>query len=226
MHPFCRIAAQVEKTVTIGREALARRGDREAVVVARDHLPEQRGAALVGEIPGLRRRRQLLAPAEARARSVGLHDRRPRPLRLGGQAVATARGGEAAHASALHRVEERQAFLRAQPVAVQGGVLPRQIDRRLLVVVQALALEVARGMAGAELAELRVADLGDAEVERPLQPHLAQCLIGPAPDLAPRRAHGERARAQQHQFLSRGRGDALDRGLRLRLGQRAERHAQ
>ena len=32
-------------------------------------------------------------------------------------------------------------------------------------------------MAGAELAELRVADLGVAEVERPLQPHLAQWVF-------------------------------------------------
>src|SRR5256886_13679063 len=61
----------------------------------------------------------------------------------------------------------------------------RSLSDRLAIEIERLALDVARGMRGAESAELAVGNRLHPEVERSLQRDAAQALVRPPARLAP-----------------------------------------
>src|SRR5690606_13636204 len=122
-------------------------------------------------------------------------------------------------------VDRLQAVPDAEPVQKARGVLPTDVDDRLIVVVQADASEPARVVLGHELPELRVADLADAEIERAAQLHAAQHLVRAPALLAPGRAHRELPGRYQRQFLAEARLDRPRIASACRVVERLELEA-
>src|SRR5256886_16411663 len=78
----------------------------------------------------------------------------------------------------------------------------RSLSDRLPGEIERLALDVARGMRGAESAELAVGNRLHPEVERSLQRDAAQALVRPPARLAPFAAHLERAGGHEAQQVA------------------------